>query len=134
MAAALVVVLLAVVLVRLADGDRSSQRADPAPPDGPAAGGRVTVAVRRPGEPERSASAVFRPGMTVADATRAAFPSRWRGEGAMAFLDSLDGTPSDGPEGLNWQFEVNGAYGELGAGAVRLAPGDRVLWRLAPYE
>ena len=52
----------------------------------------------------------------------------------MAFLESLDGTPNEGADGLNWQFEVNGVYATRGAGATTLAPGDRVLWKLAPYE
>ncbi|MEO0531739.1 MAG: DUF4430 domain-containing protein, partial [Planctomycetota bacterium] len=82
---------------------------------------------------------------TVYDAVQAAgreggpsWASRWRGEGEMALLESLGGVESagaaGGPEGLNWQFEVNGDYATRGAGVVRLESGDRVLWKLAPYE
>ena len=73
-------------------------------------------------------------GLTVAEATAQATDTQWQGEGEMAMLISLKGRPNEGVNGLNWQFEVNGEYATRSAGAVRLRPGDRVLWKLAPYE
>lgn len=100
-----------------------------------ASGERIYLTYRQPDAPDREAEVAWSEGQTVADATRAAsVPTAWRGEGEMAFLEAVDGLPNQGLEGLNWQFEVNGVYATTGAGATRLEPGDRVLWKLAPYE
>jgi hypothetical protein len=94
----------------------------------------VRLTFTRPGAPPRELRAAWTEGLTVADATRLVCSTRWQGEGVMALLVELDGVPNQGPDGLNWQFEVNGRYATEGAGAVVLRPGDRVLWKLAPYE
>jgi len=128
LAAALVLVLLVVWLVR--------PRTDPAPDPAPAreAGQTVTVAYKAPDAARREAQTAWYDGITVRDATAAAFASQWRGAGADSFLESLAGTPNQGADGLNWQFDVNGDYATRSAGATPLRPRDRVLWRLAPYE
>lgn len=95
----------------------------------------VTLVVQQPDSPPRTIEIAFSAGQTVADATRGAdLQAIWRGSGEMAFLESLAGVPNQGGDGLNWQFEVNEQYAERGAGSVVLEPGDRVLWKLAPYE
>lgn len=95
----------------------------------------VTLEVRQPEAESTEVSVPWLKGLTVAQATQqAGLRSVWRGSGEMAFLESLAGTENQGADGLNWQFEVNGDYADRGAGAVGLEPGDRVLWKLAPYE
>lgn len=46
------------------------------------------------------------------------------------FVDSIEGvagsTVSGGPE--DWFFFVNGSYSDVGAGEVRVEPGDRIWW------
>lgn len=105
----------------------------------------VTVEQQRPEIEPLLCEVSLPPNPTVYDAVQAAgrdgdpqWASVWRGAGEMALLESLGGIASDGaaggPAGLNWQFEVNGVYATRGAGAIRLESGDRVLWKLAPYE
>jgi hypothetical protein len=102
----------------------------------------VEIARQAPDEADVSASVPWRAGMTVQDATAAAdaaepggpWRSRWRGVGAGALLEELGGRPNEGPGRDNWQFTVDGEYGDRSAGATPLRPGQRVLWRLAPYE
>lgn len=112
-------------------------------PEGVAAGprdGMVTLEKRLPDAPAQSAQVAWSRATTVLEATRLAgegdpaWASDWRGEGAMALLVTLGGEANQGADGLNWQFEVNGVYADRGAGAYELEPGDRVLWKLAPYE
>lgn len=104
-------------------------------------GAVVELTLRAPEFADRQQSVPWRPGQTVLAATKlagkiepAGWASRWRGGGAMAFLEELGGLENQGADGLNWQFEVNGEYATRGAGATELKQGDRVLWELAPYE
>lgn len=138
---ALAVVLGVVTAMRAAGWPSGGAVSPPRQGDsGSGAAAAVALTVERPETPPLHASVPWRADMTVAEATSAAgsidarWPSRWRGEGAMAFLESLAGDENQGAEGLNWQFEVNGQYATRGAGAVTLEPGDRVLWKLAAYE
>ena len=105
----------------------------------PGEGAAIRLVRRMPDVGDNDTKVAWIAGTTVFEATlRAAdepgWRSEWRGEGEMAFLESLGGVPNGGADGLNWQFEVNGEYAERGAGATTLAPGDRGLWKLAPYE
>jgi len=54
--------------------------------------------------------------------------------GEQAFITSIGGVEHEAAEGRYWQYYINGKWGELGAGAQPVAPGDRVLWKLAPGE
>lgn len=95
----------------------------------------VAIRIEQPDAGPTELSVPWSEAQTVAQATQQAdLEAVWRGSGEMAFLESLVGIPNQGGDGLNWQFEVNGDYAEQGAGAVTLQPGDRVLWKLAPYE
>lgn len=96
---------------------------------------QVTLVVRQPDADTTKTTVPWVEGLTVAQATQGAgLEAVWRGSGQMAFLESLSGVANQGASGLNWQFEVNDDYADEGAGAVTLDPGDRVLWKLAPYE
>lgn len=103
-------------------------------------GAPVVLEQRRPEKEPHQVELRHFPGMTVRTATlragaeQASWASDWRGEGEMALLEALGGVANQGGDGLNWQFEVNGVYADRGAGDFELAPGDRVLWKLAPYE
>ncbi|QDT67320.1 hypothetical protein MalM25_02170 [Planctomycetes bacterium MalM25] len=136
--AALAVALLLVAMLRgwgTPDASDPANQADPKRDAAP-----VTLEKRLPDQPAQSAQVAWAPGTTVLEATRRAgeddpaWVGEWRGEGAMSLLILLGGEANQGAEGLNWQFEVNGVYADRGAGAFELAPGDRVLWKLAPYE
>ena len=127
----LAIVLAGVVVFRMG---RDPDPLDPAPGLPAPAAERVVVEAAQPDQEPVAVETAWRPGITVREATDAAFPAEWRGDGEMAFLESLLDTPNQGADGLNWQFEVNGEYAERGAGAVRLEARDRVLWKLAPYE
>jgi len=132
-AAAVLVVLVVLALYRLLFPVFAGE---PAATPAPAVADQVVeIVIERPdAEPYRQ-SVPWTADQTAAEATRRlSLPSEWRGAGEMAFLESLDGVANQGADGLNWQVEVNGRYAERGAGALRLRPGDRVLWRLAPYE
>lgn len=128
------VLALSVVLLLIVGSAVLPRGAKPPPPASPIGERLVTIAVSRPGVETTESTMGWADGMTVRQATELAFPSSWRGEGPMAFLESLEGAPNEGPDGLNWQFDVNGEYATRGAGAVTLEPGDSVLWKLAPYE
>jgi hypothetical protein len=131
LALAILAVLIGMLVYRVTIETSGTMRAaSPAEP----ATAVVHFTITRPDAPPVDLVAPWSEGQTVADATRLAAETRWRGEGAMALLEEIDGVPNQGPDGLNWQFEVNGRYATKGAGAVRMAPGDRVLWKLAPYE
>ncbi|TWT46687.1 DUF4430 domain-containing protein [Botrimarina hoheduenensis] len=134
---------------------RPSPSADPAAaarlPTDAIAGGVVSVSQRRPAIGDRPAvgdlpegghavEIAWQTDLTVYEATAAAgretaaFASVWSGTGPMAFLESLGGVSHQQDQGLFWQFEVNGVEALEGAGVVKLGAGDRVLWKLAPYE
>lgn len=132
LAGVLVLLLVAAYCVQTGSTSESRSAAGPDKPTERLA--RVTLTIRRPGAEDRVVEVDHRDGMTVADATRAAVASRWRGDGELLFLEALDGVASQPSEGLYWQFEVNDQYAQLGAGSTDLAPGDRVLWTLAAYE
>lgn len=100
----------------------------------PGQSGTVTLHFHLPDAEPTEAQIPWSAGLTVAEATTEAVDTEWQGEGEMALLTSLKGRPNEGASGLNWQFEVNGKYATSSAGAVRLQPGDSVLWKLAPYE
>lgn len=133
---ALAAALVLVSLIRWAPVGRSN-------PQGASQAGEkgfVTLEKQRPEKPAQSAQVAWSPGTTVLVATQLAgesdpaWDATWRGEGAMTLLISLGGDANEGADGLNWQFEVNGVYADRGAGAYELEAGDRVLWKLAPYE
>lgn len=56
------------------------------------------------------------------------------GAGASALVASCAGRTNEGAGGLNWQFELNGEYGTKSAGVTTVKPGDRVLWKFAPFQ
>lgn len=82
----------------------------------------------------------YNAGETVLDALQKAAErdGSWRfayeGSGAKAFLIELGGRANEQGDGRYWQYEVNGQHAAVGIGAQRLEPGDRVLWKFAPYE
>ncbi len=137
LAAALATVLLLILIYRTSQPPAAE--AEPKE-TGLKTGGVVQLAQQRPDEPPQTAEIAHTEGMTVLQATLAAealgdaWAASWRGDGEMALLESLGGIDSQGADGLNWQFEVNGRYADRGAGAYRLEPGDSILWKLAPYE
>ncbi len=56
------------------------------------------------------------------------------GSGASALVTAAAGRMNEGAGGLNWQFELNDQYGTKSAGATTVEPGDRVLWKFAPFQ
>ncbi|TWU00110.1 hypothetical protein Pla108_10540 [Botrimarina colliarenosi] len=132
LAMGMIPVLVGVLIYRLATSMPLTP--EEAPPAGPVGAEVVVLTITQPDAPAVEKEIPWSAGQTVADATRLAADTEWRGEGEMALLESLGGVPNQGADGLNWQFEVNGKYATAGAGAIRLEPGDRVLWKLAPYE
>ncbi|WP_197527136.1 DUF4430 domain-containing protein [Pirellulimonas nuda] len=76
----------------------------------------------------------WRAGMTALDQLKQATQVEVLHGGSSAFLRSIGGLDNQGAAGRNWQFWVNGRFGEASAGATPLAPGDRVLWRFALSE
>lgn len=96
--------------------------------------GAVRVVFQQPDAEPTEAEVPLAQGDTVFEATSRAATTRWQGKGAMALLQSINGIGNQGADGLNWQFEVNGQYADRGAGDYPLKPGDRILWKLAPYE
>ncbi len=77
---------------------------------------------------------------TVLDAMRLAaerdpaWEFTYEGAGESAFLTQLGQQANQGAEGNNWQYEVQGERANVSFGALQLVPGDRVLWKFAPYE
>jgi len=74
-------------------------------------------------------------GASVIDAMAAARASgdleaRWRGAGASAFVEAIDGTAAPDEAGRWWIFAVNGADACVGPGVYALKAGDAVAWRL----
>lgn len=139
------VLALAALLVAIAvwQANRGNESA-PAPTE-PGTAVAVVLEQQRPDTELIRREVTLGPNSSVYDAMQAAgrdggapWASVWRGSGEMTLLESLGGVASagaaGGSEGLNWQFEVNGVYATRGAGALRLESGDRVLWKLAPYE
>lgn len=80
------------------------------------------------------------PGMNALEATQqlakqdASLQLRIRGSGELILVTAIGKRENEGLTGLNWQYEVNGEYQNRGAAACPLSPGDRVLWKYAPYE
>ena len=78
-------------------------------------------------------------GMTVVDALSAAqkhphgVKFAQRGRGATALVTQIGDLKNEG-NGKNWIYSVNGKTAEVGAGAYKLEPGDRVLWEFKRYE
>jgi hypothetical protein len=82
----------------------------------------------------------WKDGMTVADLLKSATAFRpglafsQQGEGAQAFLTSLDGVAGRAEGSRFWLYEVNGEPGKVSFAIQRLAAGDRVLWAFKPPE
>ncbi len=100
----------------------------------------ITIAIDSgDGQPLREVFIDIRDGMTVIDAMRRAkaagsieFAAQGRGEGS--FVTQINGVANGGADGRNWLFDINGAEAQVGAGAIELKGGDRVLWRFGAYE
>lgn len=131
LAVALGAVLAGVLLYRQLAPKQAAEPVDPSPTQ---VAGSVDVEFVSPGVERREQSVAWSDGMTVQQATQLAGETTWRGQGEMALLESIDGVSNQGADGLNWQLWVNGQYATRGAGAYPLEAGDRVLWKLAPYE
>jgi hypothetical protein len=82
----------------------------------------------------------WHPGLTVLgvleaySAEHTAEPLSVVGSGASALVTAAAGRTNEGAGGLNWQFELNGQYGTKSAGVTPVEPGDRVLWKFAPFQ
>lgn len=132
--------VLAVVFLAIVFSQTVLRREPPqedAPPAEPV--GAVTLAID-PGEGQANERTLdLLPGMTALEALESA-PEDWRGpvdrtnSGINAFVEAIGGVENEGPGGRNWQYYVNGERAAVGAGARRLADGDRVLWKFAPQE
>jgi hypothetical protein len=78
-------------------------------------------------------------GMTVLNALSAAQAHRHgmtfthRGSGASAMVTKIGDVKNEG-DGRNWLYYVNDKQGEVSAGAMKLKPGDAVLWRFETYD
>lgn len=91
---------------------------------------------------KRMAAVPWREGMTALDVLAAmqqgATPTKvvWRGEGAAAFVESIDGIQNGGggKSDRNWFYQVNGRLSQAGAGTVVVQGGDRVLWQYKEWE
>ncbi|TWT88766.1 hypothetical protein Mal64_22540 [Pseudobythopirellula maris] len=142
--AALLLVLLMVLLARAWAPALQSGVATPPALDPAAVVGVVTLAAEVDGEPPAplppEVEASVGAETTALDALLAAgresdaWRVEYRGEGAMAFVESIGGATNEGPDGRNWRFEVNGVEADRGAGATPVSPGDRVLWRFTQFQ
>ncbi|MCO6042434.1 DUF4430 domain-containing protein [Aeoliella sp. ICT_H6.2] len=115
------------------DGNAQPAKTDIAPAEG--------ITLLTSGEPSLpTVTVAFQPGMVVLDALVAAeqADSRWQfsyqGTGDSALLISLAGLESQGSDGRNWLYEVNGELAQRSIGVEPVKPGDRVLWKFATYE
>lgn len=84
---------------------------------------------------------VWRAGMTVLDALRAAaelrpgLELRSTGSGETAFVTSIDGFEnSSGAGGRNWVYTVNGELARQSCGLQRLSAGDVVRWKFDSWN
>ena len=55
-----------------------------------------------------------------------------RGEGAMTFVDSIDGVQTGGGEG--WLYYVNDQWAKAGIGTQHLSDGDIVRWSYGSFD
>lgn len=143
LAACLLGVLLVVIGINYAAGRRTtSVGSEATPTDGALATDAATgvTLVREEARDTATIIVVHRRDMTVLDAMTlaASADANWQfsyqGSGAAAFLTELGGRNNQGAAGLNWQYEVNGQRADVSFGICPLEPGDRVLWKFAPYE
>lgn len=87
----------------------------------------------------RYTSIAWRNGMTVTDALQAVakhprgIASRVRGQGELAFVESIDAVGNEGGSGKNWIFYVNDRMGESSAGATEVPEGGVVAWKFEAY-
>lgn len=85
------------------------------------------------------ASIPWKKGLTAWAATQAAARRapvtsiKHTGRGAMVYVTEIGGFKNQGggSDKRNWQYWVNGAYADAGAGAKVLQAGDKVLWKFA---
>lgn len=122
-------------LVEVAPGKRAG---DPPAAGDPVSG--VTLTRRGVGVPAASLVVPHWREMTVLDALTAAaevdrdWHFRYQRYGEQVLVTELAGQSNRGSGQPNWQYEVNRQSPQVGVGAYRLSPGDRVLWKFAPYE
>ncbi len=148
------VVVFALMLGVLALGGRWSAVAQPGAGGGGGSGGSppkaaepaaktVTLVIDfGDGFQKHYTALAWKSGMTVLDALSAAkvhprsLPFESNGEGAMAFIKSIDGVANQGAQGeqKNWLFSVNTKFADKSAGAYILNAGDAVFWHFGPYE
>lgn len=104
----------------------------------------VSLSMNRGDGPSAALLLTHHPGMTVFDAMACAAQLNpdWHfqseGSGSKAFLVELGGLVNEEAaqrgEARFWQYNVNGERAAVSYGSYLLAPGDRVLWKFAPYE
>jgi hypothetical protein len=89
---------------------------------------------------KRYTQLAYQPNMTVLGALIAARQHphktefKFRGEGATAFVTSVDRISNRGADGPNWVFLVNDKMARQSCGITELKPGDAVLWRFKGIE
>jgi len=84
----------------------------------------------------------WREGMTVLDALTAAkshprgIAFSQRGSGSSAMITAIGGLQNEGAgeKSKNWLYYVNAKAAEVGAGVLKLKPGDVVLWKFQVYD
>lgn len=81
----------------------------------------------------------WREGMTAVDTLTAmqkhphGIPFVHRGSGAATMVTKIGDLKNEG-DGKNWIFYLNEKRSEIGAGGVKLKPGDAVLWKFEAYD
>jgi hypothetical protein len=56
-----------------------------------------------------------------------------KGEGANAFVTTIQGYEADEAKKEFWAFYVNGKQSDVGAGAYATKPGDQIEWKIEKY-
>lgn len=71
--------------------------------------------------------------LLVAVAEEQDFPLTVTGSGETAFVGAIDSIVGGQDGNAWWIYTINGETAKVGAGALTLAPGDTIVWRLGQY-
>ena len=91
-----------------------------------------TISTESQGKKKEETMIISR-GSTALDLLKKISKVQMKGEGANAFITSINGRAADDIKKEFWAFYINGKQAEVGAGSYVLKDNDKIEWKLETY-
>ena len=82
---------------------------------------------------QQSKTTSIKDGATALDLLRKTATIETKGEGANAFVTTINGRAADSSKKEYWAFYIDGKLAEVGAGSYKLKDKDKLKWKLETY-